>query len=159
MPNFGKKRDTGCPIAYGLDTFGDRWSLIVLRDIMMLGKQTYGEFLASDEGIATNVLADRLKQLEAEGIIEKTRDPDNRRRFLYTPTDKGLDLAPVILEMVRWAGDHDPNTLDEHIIGLPLPADAQNFPRACYWLLRSYRLILRTACLRRCSFSTRAMRI
>lgn len=110
MPNFGKKRDTGCPIAYGLDTFGDRWSLIVLRDIMMLGKQTYGEFLASDEGIATNVLADRLKQLEAEGIIKKNRDPDNRRRFLYTPTDKGLDLAPVILEMARWAGDHDPNT-------------------------------------------------
>ncbi len=110
MPNFGKKRDTGCPIVYGLDTFGDRWSLIVLRDLMMMGKQTYGEFLASKEGIATNILADRLRQLEAEGIIDKARDPENRRRFIYTPTDKGLDLAPVILEMVRWSGTHDPNT-------------------------------------------------
>jgi DNA-binding HxlR family transcriptional regulator len=107
MRNEDKKRQTGCPISFGLDTFGDRWSLVVIREMMMGGKTTYGEFLEADEGISTNILADRLKHLETEGIIEKSRDPENRRSFIYTLTEKGHDLAPIMLEIVLWSGAHD----------------------------------------------------
>ena len=102
-----KLRPSGCPVAFGLDIFGDRWSLLVIRDMMLNGKKTYGEFLEAGEGISTNILADRLKYLEAEGIIEKTQDPENRRSFIYTLTGKGLDLAPIILEIVNWGGKYD----------------------------------------------------
>lgn len=110
MTGPGKKHDTGCPVAYGLDTFGDRWSLLLIRDLLLRGKETYGEFLDGDEKIATNILADRLKNLEAEGIVRKCRDPESGRRFLYSLTEKGLELAPTILEMIRWSGKHDPKT-------------------------------------------------
>ncbi|MDG2284432.1 MAG: helix-turn-helix domain-containing protein [Alphaproteobacteria bacterium] len=107
MRNENKKRQTGCPISFGLDTFGDRWSLVVIREMMMGGKTTYGEFLEAEEGISTNILADRLKHLETEGIIEKSRDPENRRSFIYTLTEKGRDLEPIMLEIVLWSGAHD----------------------------------------------------
>ncbi len=107
MRNDGKKRNSGCPVTYGLDTFGDRWSLLVIRELLLRGKKTYGDFLAADEGISTNILADRLKHLEAEGIIVKSRDPDNRRSFTYSLTQKGRDLAPIILEIIIWSGMHD----------------------------------------------------
>lgn len=110
MPNPGKKRNTGCPVAFALDTFGDRWTLVIIRDIMMRGKETYGEFLESDESIATNVLADRLKHLEAEGILGKSRDPENRRRIIYSLTDKGWELSPMILDMIVWSAKYDPDT-------------------------------------------------
>jgi DNA-binding HxlR family transcriptional regulator len=105
------KRQTGCPIAFALDVFGDKWSLIIIRDMLMRGKETYGEFLAADEKIATNILADRLRHLQNEGLIKKTRDPQNRRRYLYRLTAKGLDLAPVVLELVRWSAAYDPDTI------------------------------------------------
>jgi len=110
MPSPAKKRDTGCPFAFALDTFGDRWTLLVVRDLMFRGKTTYGEFLDSAEGVATNVLADRLKYLEEEGIIDKSRDPENRRRNIYTLTEKGVELTPIMLEVVRWSAKHDPHT-------------------------------------------------
>lgn len=101
------KRETGCPIAFGLDTFGDRWSLLIIREIMLRGKRTYSEFLEADEGIASNILVARLKHLEAEGIVEKSRDPENRRAFIYELTKKGRDLAPILLEIIIWSGLHD----------------------------------------------------
>ncbi len=107
MRNENKMRQSGCPIAFGLDTFGDRWSLLVIRELMLKGKKTYGEFLEIDEGIATNVLSDRLRHLEAEGIITKARDPENRRSYIYSLTDKGRDLTPIIVEMILWSGKHD----------------------------------------------------
>ncbi len=107
MKTENKKRETGCPIAYGLDTFGDRWSLLIIREIMLQGKRTYSEFLEADEGIASNILIARLKHLEAEGIVEKSRDPENRRAFVYELTKKGRDLAPVLLEIIIWSGMHD----------------------------------------------------
>jgi len=110
MPKPNKRRDTGCPIAFALDTFGDRWTLIIIRDMLMKGYRTYSEFLESDEGIATNVLADRLQELEEHGIITKVRDPDNRRYVLYRLTEKGTELAPVMLEIVRWSARYDPNS-------------------------------------------------
>ncbi len=111
MPRPGKKRHTGCPIAFALDTFGDRWSLLVVRDILMRGCRTYGEFLDGGESVATNVLAERLKELEAADILSKSRDPENRRRYIYALTEKGLGLAPLMVEMVRWSGTHDPDTM------------------------------------------------
>jgi DNA-binding HxlR family transcriptional regulator len=107
MRNENKMRQSGCPLAFGLDTFGDRWSLLVIREIMLLGKTTYSDFQEIEEGIATNVLADRLKHLEAEGIIAKHRDPDNRRSYIYSLTEKGRDLASIMIEIILWSGRHD----------------------------------------------------
>ena len=107
MKTENNKRETGCPVAFGLDTFGDRWSLLIIREIMLRGKRTYSEFLEADEGIASNILIARLKHLEAEGIVEKSRDPENRRAFLYELTKKGRDLAPILLEIIIWSGMHD----------------------------------------------------
>ena len=107
MSTENKKRETGCPVAFGLDTFGDRWSLLIIREIMLRGKRTYSEFLEADEGIASNILVARLKHLEAEGILNKSRDPDNRRAFIYALTKKGRDLAPILLEIIIWGGLHD----------------------------------------------------
>ena len=107
MSGSDDKRPSGCPIAFGLDTFGDRWTLLIIREMLFRGKTTYGEFLAADEGISTNILANRLKHLETEGIVKKRRDPDNFRSFLYELTPKGFDLAPILIEIIRWSGQHD----------------------------------------------------
>jgi DNA-binding HxlR family transcriptional regulator len=107
MRNTNKLRQSGCPIAYGLDTFGDRWSLLIIREIMIIGNTTYSDFIDIDEKIATNILIDRLKHLQTEGIITKERDPENRRSFIYRLTQKGRDLAPVIIEIIIWSGLHD----------------------------------------------------
>lgn len=96
-----------CPINFLLETFGDRWTLLVVRDLMFKGKRSYGEFLASEEGISTNILADRLKRLEEGGIVEKSVDPTNKSRLFYHLTAKGLDLLPVMLEVTAWSARHD----------------------------------------------------
>lgn len=99
-----------CPVTYVLDLFGDSWSFLVMRDLIMKGKRRYQELLESEEGIATNILADRLSRLEQQGIITKRRDPGNGRQFLYAPTPKGLDLIPLLLDMIQWSARHDPAT-------------------------------------------------
>jgi len=86
---------------------GDRWSLLIIRDMMLRGSRTFKEFLQSWEGIATNILADRLRKLEAYGIIRSRRDPSDGRKLLYLLTAKGIDLAPVLTEMVLWAAKHE----------------------------------------------------
>jgi len=99
-----------CPIAYGLDIVGDRWTLLVLRDLIIARKRHFRDLLTSPEAIATNILTDRLKQLEAHGLITRRRDPGNARQLIYAPTAKGLDLLPMMLELARWAASHDPET-------------------------------------------------
>ena len=89
---------------------GDRWTLVVLRDLVFLRKQRYQELLDSREGIATNILAARLKQLEASGLVTRRADPAAPRRFLYAPTPKALDLLPVLFELMRWSARHNPGT-------------------------------------------------
>jgi len=86
---------------------GDRWSLLVIRDMMVRGYRTFKEFLSSDEHIATNILADRLRRLEAYGVITAEPDPADGRKMLYYLTAKGIDLAPVLTEMVLWAAAHE----------------------------------------------------
>jgi DNA-binding HxlR family transcriptional regulator len=86
---------------------GDRWSLLIIRDMMLGGARTFKEFLGSREKIATNILADRLRRLEAYGIITMQRDPGDGRKVFYLLTRKGIDLAPVLTEMVLWASAHE----------------------------------------------------
>ena len=97
-----------CPVSLALDAIGDRWSLLILRDLILRGKQQYQEFLNSEEGISTNILADRLARLERQGLISKSSDPDDKRQFLYTPTEKGVDLLPIVFEMARWSLKYEP---------------------------------------------------
>ena len=99
---------SSCPITNMLDIFGDKWSLLVVRDIH-LGKSTYGEFLASPEQISTNILAHRLKQLEASGILTKVAYQNNPVRYQYELTEKGKGLLPVIRAMLLWAEKYMPD--------------------------------------------------
>jgi DNA-binding HxlR family transcriptional regulator len=105
----GSRRST-CPIDYALEIFGDRWTLLVVRDLLFSGKRHFREFLESPEGIASNVLSERLRRLEAWGLVSRREDPDNRRQVVYSLTDKALDLTPALLEIIRWSGKHDPDT-------------------------------------------------
>ena len=97
-----------CPISYTLDFFGDKWTLLILRDMMFDGKTSYGEFLLSKEKIATNILADRLGALESNGFVSKTVSPENKSKLVYTLTEKGIALLPVILEMTIWGSKFSP---------------------------------------------------
>lgn len=96
-----------CPINFGLETFGDKWSLLILRDIIFRGKKTYGEFLKSEEGFSTNILAARLEHLEMEGILKKQTDPIDGRKSSYSLTEKGLDLIPLLFEIILWSSKYD----------------------------------------------------
>ena len=110
MPGATNGRRSGCPLSFALDIFGDRWTLLVVRDLLFAGKTRFGEFLASAEGIATNTLSDRLRRLAAVGIVQRRRDPANPGQTLYVLTERGLDLTPVLLAIIGWSGRHDPDT-------------------------------------------------
>jgi len=103
-------RRSDCPIAYALDFVGDKWTLIVLRDLIIVRKRYFQEFLASDEKIASNILASRLKLLECAGLVTRAADPAHARRVIYAPTEKALDLLPAMLELVRWSAKYDAKT-------------------------------------------------
>jgi len=101
------KRRSGCPLNASVEMLGDRWSLLIIRDMMLCGARTYKTFLKCYEGIATNILADRLRKLVAYGIITTEPDPTDGRKLTYLLTAKGIDLAPVLTEMVLWAASHE----------------------------------------------------
>jgi DNA-binding HxlR family transcriptional regulator len=94
-------------VNYGLEVFGDKWSLLIIRDIVFVGKKTYGEFMKSKEGFSTNVLASRLACLEEQGILAKTPNPEDRRKDFYLLTEKGLDLIPILLSIFAWSWNYD----------------------------------------------------
>lgn len=101
---------SSCPISFSLDLLGDRWTMLVLRDVIMHGKQRYGEMLSSDEKIASNILSDRLRKLESDGIFTRKTDPNDGRQVIYEVTEKGQSLLPLLLEMAAWGATHDANT-------------------------------------------------
>src|SRR5712672_429403 len=107
MPGQKPKRRSECPLNASVEMLGDRWSLLIIRDMMLRGFRTYKEFMECYEGIATNILADRLKKLVAYGIITAEPDPSDGRKLIYLLTAKGIDLAPVLTEMVLWAAGHE----------------------------------------------------
>lgn len=101
------KHRSGCPVSISLEVLGDRWSLLIVRDMMVRGFATFKQFQGSGEGIATNILADRLQKLEAAGIIAAASNPTDARRVNYRLTRKGIDLAPVVLELLIWGARHE----------------------------------------------------
>ena len=98
-----RKSRSGCPVCVGLEQFGDRWSLLIIRDLMVRGYRTFSQFLNAGEGISTNVLADRLRKLESAGIVSAEPDQNDARRTYYRLTPKGIALAPMMLELLLWA--------------------------------------------------------
>lgn len=111
------KRRSGCPVSISLERFGDRWSLLIIRDLMVRGFRTFREFQESGEGISTNILADRLQKLEAVGIITAEVELTDGRRVNYRLTERGIDLAPVMLELLIWAARHEDTGLSRALIG------------------------------------------
>ena len=97
------KTRSACPVSSMLDIFGDKWSLLIIRDMLFSDKNTYGEFLKSEEKIATNILASRLLTLEENGIIQKLEHPESKAKVLYKLTEKGIDLLPLIIEIQFWS--------------------------------------------------------
>ncbi len=97
-----------CPINYPLEIIGDKWSLLIIRDIAVFGKTSYGEFLGSEEKIATNILSNRLSMLEANKIVSKRRDSINKTKFIYSLAPSGLDLIPLLIDMLLWSAKQRP---------------------------------------------------
>jgi len=125
------KRRSGCPVSVALERFGDRWSLLLIRDMMVRGNKTFMEFLASGEGIATNILADRLRRLQENGIVVTELDDEDGRRVNYRLTEKGIELAPVMLELLLWGAKHEET-------GAPCAAMAE-MAKEREWVLRETR--------------------
>ena len=100
-------RRSDCPLSVSLEIFGDRWTLLIVRDLMFNGATTFGELLEGEEKIASNVLTDRLNRLEQHKIVSRQPDANDARRYIYRLTAKGIDLAPVLVEMIVWAAHHE----------------------------------------------------
>jgi DNA-binding HxlR family transcriptional regulator len=107
LGQFKSKPRSGCPVSVSLEILGDRWSLLIVRDLMVRGLRTFREFQKSGEGISSNILADRLHKLEAVGIITAEQAETDGRRVNYRLTEKGIDLAPVLLELLIWGARHE----------------------------------------------------
>jgi DNA-binding HxlR family transcriptional regulator len=99
-----------CPISTGLEIVGDRWTLLIVRDMMFAGKRHFREFLQSEEGVSSNVLADRLAMLVERGLVTRTDDPAHAQKAIYSLTELGLSLLPVIASLSRWTQTHFPET-------------------------------------------------
>lgn len=101
---------SGCPINFGLELFGDKWTLLVLRDLLIAGKTTFKQLQQSEEGIASNILSERLSRLECAGLVTRHADPTDKRQATYAPTDAGRRLLPILVEMAYWGAKHDAAT-------------------------------------------------
>ena len=99
-----------CPISKVLDLVGDKWSLLILRDMLFFGKETYSDLQNSDEKMATNILSTRLEKLEQEGLISKRASEQDKRKKLYKLTEKGIDMLPILLDMIVWSAKYAPDT-------------------------------------------------
>jgi DNA-binding HxlR family transcriptional regulator len=98
---------SGCPVSISLEIFGDRWSLLIIRDLMVRGFRTFHDFEESGEGIATNILSERLRRLQRAGIVETEPDATDGRKVNYRLTEKGIDLAPVLFDLLVWGASHE----------------------------------------------------
>ncbi len=103
------KKRSDCPISCSLDIFGDKWSLLIIRDIMLRNKVSYSEFLNSEEKIASNILVNRLSVLAAENIVVKEVSPENKSKFVYSLTQKGVALLPIVIEIMDWGAKYNAN--------------------------------------------------
>ncbi len=131
------KKRSDCPISSSLDVFGDKWSLLIIRDLMDSKECTYGDFLKSPEGIATNILATRLQNLEENKLIEKLDHPDSKAKVLYRLTKKGIDLVPVMIEISLWAEKYFAIPPDRKAILKEVKKDKAGFIKAAIKKLES----------------------
>jgi len=122
------KRRSSCPISFSLDVFGDRWSLLILRDIVFYNRTHFRDF-APHERIATNILTDRLGKLEAMGFIDKQRDPKLKNQYIYSATALGKTLLPLLIEMTLWGLEHDPESLASDAFVMRAQKDKQKVAR------------------------------
>ncbi|WMN60857.1 helix-turn-helix transcriptional regulator [Pseudoalteromonas xiamenensis] len=99
-----------CPISNVLDLVGDKWSLLILRDLLFFAKKSYSDLQNSDEKVASNILSSRLEKLEMDGLISKQQDEKDKRKKIYTLTEKGIDMLPILLEMILWSAKYSPDT-------------------------------------------------
>lgn len=104
------KKRSYCPVNYGLEHFGDKWSLLIMRDLLFKGKRHYNEFLEGGEKVSTSVLRDKLRLLEEGGLITKGDDPVKKSRIRYSLTEKGISLVPMMVEMIVWSAEFDQET-------------------------------------------------
>lgn len=125
MSSFKKRSD--CPISTALDIWGDKWSLLIIRDLLFSKQCTYGDFLKSAEKIATNILASRLLMLEKTGLITKQDHPDSKAKILYKLTEKGIDLFPLVMEINLWAAKYFDIPDDQAWIIEALESDKKGF--------------------------------
>lgn len=102
-------RRSDCPISSALDVLGDRWSLIIVRDLVFKGLREFGQFLGADEGISTNILSERLERLQCAGIIVRSDHPEDGKKYVYRLTEKGVDLIPLLIQLVLWGAKYTPN--------------------------------------------------
>ncbi|MFM6934201.1 MAG: winged helix-turn-helix transcriptional regulator [Flavobacteriales bacterium] len=116
-----------CPISCSLDIFGDKWTLLIIRDLMFFGKTTFGEFLKSAEGISTNILATRLQRLEESQLLLRAEHPESKAKVLYKLTQKAVDLLPMIVEMHLWAEKHLTVTSETKALIQEVKKDKQGF--------------------------------
>jgi DNA-binding HxlR family transcriptional regulator len=126
-----RQRKSDCPVHFALEVFGDPWTLLIVRDLMFKDRRTYTEFLRGEEGIATNVLADRLTRLEQDGIIAK----DDTGGYRLTP--KGIDLLPIMMEIIAWSAKHDARTAADREFVRRLRADRDGFTKELRATLRA----------------------
>src|SRR5882672_1536504 len=108
-----QKRRSDCPINFALEVFGDKWTFLIVRDLMFKGKNYYGEFLQMEEKIATNILADRLSLLEEAGIATKTVDDHHKSKQVYKLSPKGIALLPILVEVILWSAKYDKRSAAE----------------------------------------------
>lgn len=131
-----EKSRSDCPISCSLDVFGDKWSLLIIRDIMLREKLTYSEFLESEEKIASNILVNRLSVLEAEGILLKEVSPVKKSKFIYSLTKKGVDLLPIVIEIMDWGAKYNANC-PRRELGKKIKKDKAGAIKEYYEKLRS----------------------
>lgn len=110
---------SSCPVACGLDVLGDKWTLLIIRDLLLSNRCEFGHLLNAGEGISTNILTDRLAKMQADGLIKKTKHPEHGKKYIYALSDKGVSLAPMMMELALWA--------DKHVEGAALPKVLADF--------------------------------
>ncbi len=121
------KKRSDCPISCALDIWGDKWSLLIVRDLIFFKERTYSDFLKSDEKIATNILAARLQMLEENGIISKSDHPESKAKVLYKLTSKGIDLLPLMIEINVWADKYLTIPIEQREILKEIKKDKEAF--------------------------------
>jgi DNA-binding HxlR family transcriptional regulator len=133
-----RQRKSDCPVHFALEVFGDPWTLLIIRDLMFKDRRTYTEFLRAEEGIATNVLADRLIRLEQDGIVAKDESSGGGG---YCLTPKGIDLLPIMMEIIGWSAKHDPRTAADRKFVRRLRTDRDAFAKELRATLRATHLV------------------